>query len=195
MNRLWSRRQQPDPGNSQLGENELFARRKPIYIFCDGSTGAVERAAGSRAAPVANGGAAQLRLGSRCAAAAVARSADGAILAIEWQALSPVTNNEAEYAGLLLGIALARKLRSPATIFVLDSETVVCQMTGRCGVNSPGLKAWHTRACTAVRGLPHVRYQAIPRQYNRLADGAAAQAAVDWAALMLIIHREEDTNG
>ena len=145
----------------------MFAKRKQVYIFCDGSTG------------------------GRCAAAAIARSADGGILAVEWQVLSNVTNNEAEYAGLLLGIELARRLRAEETIFVLDSETVVCQMTGRCGVNSPELRVWHGRACAAVRGLRCVRYQAIPRGYNRLADGAAGQAAIPWEELMLIVNRQE----
>lgn len=170
MNRLWP------------------STRQQVYVFCDGSTGALERWGAGPAGSPAGDGATRQRAGSRCAAAAVARSADGAILAIEWQALPSITNNEAEYAGLLLGIAVARKLRPAATVFVLDSETVVCQMTGRCGVNSPGLKVWHARACSAVRGLPHVRYQAIPRQYNRLADGAAGQAAIAWEELMLVIN-------
>lgn len=160
---------------------------KQTYIFCDGSTGALERLRSERAGRVTDAGPNTRRTGARCAAAAVARSNSGAILAIEWQVLPNITNNEAEYAGLLLGIEIARKLRPQATVFVLDSETVVCQMTGRCGVNSPGLKVWHQRACTAVRGLPHVRYQAVPREYNRLADGAAGQAAIPWDEIVTAI--------
>lgn len=170
----------------------MFAKQKQIYVFCDGSTGAIERWDAHHATASTTPSAQRQRAaGSRCAAAAVARGEDGAILAIEWQALPAVTNNEAEYAGLLLGITMARKLRPPATVFVLDSETVVCQMTGRCAVNSPGLKAWHLRACTAVRELRSVRYQAIPRAYNRLADGAAGQAAITWEELMLLINRSQ----
>jgi probable phosphoglycerate mutase len=155
-----------------------------VYIFCDGSTGALDRLAADRGNAAGADASDRRRLNGRCAAAAAALSADGNILAIEWQVLPAVTNNEAEYAGLLLGIEIARRLRAHETVFVLDSETVVCQMTGRCGVNSPRLKSWHVRACAAVRGLSGVRYQAIPREYNRLADGAACQAAIAWDEIM-----------
>jgi ribonuclease HI len=170
----------------------MFTQRKQVYIFCDGSTGALERWNSGRAAPVGENGADRPRPGNRCAAAAVARSEDGSVLAIDWQVLPDVTNNEAEYAGLLIGIQLARQLRAHATVFVLDSATVVCQMTGRCGVNSPGLKIWHTRACMAVRGLPRVRYQTVPREYNRLADGAAGQAAIAWDELMRAVNGQKE---
>ena len=158
--------------------------RKPLYVFCDGSTGALDRTADSRPYHTSSAATGRRRPTVQCAAAAVARSGDGAILAIEWQVLPAVTNNEAEYAGLLLGIQIAHRLHAQATVFVLDSETVVGQMTGRCGVNSSRLKSWHIRACTAVRGLPCVRYQAVPREFNRLADGAAGQAAIAWEELM-----------
>ena len=67
-------------------------------------------------------------------------------------------------------------------------------MTGRCAVHSPGLKTWHLRACSAVRGLPSVRYQAIPREYNRLADGAAGQAAIAWEEIVSAINGEREAN-
>jgi probable phosphoglycerate mutase len=154
---------------------------KHIYVFCDGSTGALDAA----------GTVSRRKPAGHCAAAAVARDGAGKILAIEWQVLPPVTNNEAEYAGLLLGIELARRLRAEASIFILDSETVVCQMTGRCAVNSPRLRTWHTRACAAVRGLPGVHYRVIPRAYNRLADGAAGQAAIAWHDILHVISAEQ----
>ena len=170
----------------------MFAKNRLVYVFCDGSTGARERSYAPRSEGSADNRAARPGNGSCCAAAAVARSEDGGILAIEWQALPDVTNNEAEYAGLLLGIQIARRLRPQSTVFVLDSATVVCQMTGRCAVNSPGLKTWHLRACTAARGLPSVRYQAVPREYNRLADGAAGQAAIAWEELLLVINGQKE---
>lgn len=162
-----------------------------VYLFCDGSTGARYRNIGREAGTAAGAGEGECRrkLALQCAAAAIARSEAGGILAIDWQVLPEVTNNEAEYAGLLLGIQLARRLRALETVFVLDSETVVCQMTGRCGVNSTELRAWHTRACTAVRALPNVKYCAVPREYNRLADGAAGQAAIAWDELLACINR------
>jgi ribonuclease HI len=94
-----------------------------------------------------------------------------------------MTNNEAEYAGLLLGIGLAERLRADEAVFLLDSANVVGQMTGRCAVNSRSLHRWYWQACAAVRGLPAARFYAIPREWNRLADGLACQAGIPWTWL------------
>jgi ribonuclease HI len=146
---------------------------KRAWIFCDGSTGAP---------PEANaGGASRIPRGAQsCAAAAAALSDEGRIIGWEWQALPVMTNNEAEYAGLLLGIELARRLRAEEAVFLLDSEIVVGQMTGQFAVNSRTLHRWHWQACGAVRSLPAARFCAIPREWNRIADGLASQAGISW---------------
>jgi ribonuclease HI len=150
--------------------------KKRLWIFCDGSTGALEelRRDAAGAAPAS---------ALSCGAGAVALAADGAIVGWDWRPLPPLTNNEAEYAGLLLGIGLAQRLHADEAIFLLDSEIVVGQMTGRCAVNSRSLHRWHWQACMAARRLPAVRYVVIPRAWNRLADGLAAQAGISWAWL------------
>jgi ribonuclease HI len=101
-----------------------------------------------------------------------------------------MTNNEAEYAGLLLGIGLAHRLAAEEVVFLLDSEIVVGQMTGRFAVNSRSLHRWHWQACEALRALPHSRFCAIPREWNRLADGLACQAGISWSWLMRQVDRE-----
>lgn len=152
------------------------ARVQRVWCFCDGSTGALFEQRG--------GG-----MPLSCSAAAVARSEDGTVLDLMWEALSPVTNNEAEYAGLLLGLTLARRLQAREVICVLDSEVVVGQMQGRFAVNSPALRRWHWKACQEARGIPMVQYQLAPREWNRLADGLAAQAGMDWNMLLNALGR------
>ena len=144
-------------------------RPAQLYCFCDGSSGARPALPGLR--PV-------------CAAGAVARSADGRIVDWLWQELPAMTNNEAEYAGLLLGLQLACRHQAAQTVCILDSEVVVGQMQGRFSVNSPRLRAWHARAVAAARQLPAVAYHLVPREWNRLADGLAAQAALPWPRLL-----------
>lgn len=153
--------------------------QKRVWVFCDGSTGAMRtkeyHAATDGRSPMGRSPGA-----FTCGAAAVARADDGQILGWEWQDMPPMTNNDAEYAGLLLGLNLARRLRAREVIMVLDSEVVVGQMTGRFAVNSPALRRWHWRACEAVRDFPDVRFLAVPRELNRLADGLACQAGISW---------------
>lgn len=151
-----------------------------VWLFCDGSTGAMleSHAAGSRQ-----------RLNARmtCAAAAVARSEDGRILDLAWEELPNMTNNEAEYAGLLLGLKLAKRLHAQEAVCVLDSEVVVGQMEGRFAINSARLREWHWKACAAAREVPVVHYRLVPREWNRLADGLAGQASVPWNALQRVM--------
>lgn len=154
-----------------------------VWLFCDGSTGALEGSAGG--APPAGGAG----LAQSCAAAAVAYGAEGQILDWGWQPLPDLTNNEAEYAGLLLGLELAQRLGAQAAICVLDSEIVVGQMAGRFAVKSVRLRQWHERACAAVRQLAQVEFVQIPREWNRLADGLAGQAAIPWPALLAAIQQ------
>jgi len=126
-----------------------------------------------------------------CAAAAVARSQDGRILDLAWEALPNMTNNEAEYAGLIVGLKLAKRLKAQEAICVLDSEVVVGQMEGRFAINSARLREWHWRACAAAREVPVVRYRLAPREWNRLADGLAGQATLPWQALQRALEAVE----
>lgn len=181
-----------------------------VWVFCDGSTGTLYwqegQGAGGRGAGGKGQGARDREPGGggkglgrqaegaggrdggqrgdergRCTAAAVAWSATGEILEWAWQQLPLLTNNEAEYAGLLLGLTLAQKLRAQEAICLLDSEVVIGQMEGRFLVHSAALRTWHWQARAAERAVPTVRYCLIPREWNRLADGLAAQVSIPWA--------------
>jgi len=152
-------------------------KRSPscLWLFCDGSTGLADHYGQTGKDP--------LLAQASCAAAAVARQEDGALVDWAWQTLPGMTNNEAEYAGLLLGLQLAQRLEAREAICVLDSDVVVGQMEGRYAVHSPSLRPWHWRACAAARRIHRVAYRHIPREWNRLADGLATQAGIPWGAL------------
>ena len=112
-----------------------------------------------------------------CAGAgAVLIGDNGRILALANRLLPRMTNNEAEYAGLVLLLELAVPYKNALIEVRLDSEVVVYQMIGRFAVNSAALKVWHRRACLLTHSLPGLTFQHIGREENRLADALAAEA-------------------
>lgn len=161
----------------------MWRRDRPrIWVFCDGGTDTGGQETGKRASTDA--------AGAGCAA--VARAEDGAVVEWAWRALPAMTNNEAEYAGLLLGLELARRLRADEVVCLLDSATVVGQMNGRLGVNSPSLRQWHRRAWAARRRLGAVRICYVPREWNCVADALARQARLPWDELRRSVDTEDD---
>jgi len=107
---------------------------------------------------------------------AVLMDGRGRILVWGNRRLGPMTNNEAEYAGLVLALELAIPLRPRRLQVYLDSAVVVGQMNGDCQVRSQKLKPWHRRACHLAQRVAQVTYQHVPRQRNRLADALANEA-------------------
>ncbi|MFE9703397.1 bifunctional RNase H/acid phosphatase [Streptomyces sp. NPDC005930] len=90
--------------------------------------------------------------------------------------LGVVTNNVAEYRGLLAGLRAARELDPDATVHVrMDSKLVVEQMSGRWKIKHPDMKPLATEA---ARVFPpgRVTYEWIPRAENKHADRLANEA-------------------
>ena len=119
----------------------------------------------------------------RGAAGAVVMTEDSRILCLASRQLVPrrgrergVTNVEAEYAGLVLGMELAGRFRPRSVEIQCDCEVVVRQMRGEYGVKSPSIKPWHRRACELARGLGQIRYVHIRRSENQIANGLAGDA-------------------
>lgn len=113
----------------------------------------------------------------RAGAGVVVLDRRGYIARIVNRPLPPMTNNEAEYAGLLLSLEIAEALGAQFVDVRLDSEVVVFQMIGKAAVNSPALKTWHSQACLKVLRFQKVRFSHIPRELNALADALAGEAA------------------
>lgn len=108
--------------------------------------------------------------------AAVAQTPDGQFLGWQSQQLGCMTNNEAEYSALLLGMALAQRLNLQSITLVSDSEVVVRQMQGRSRVLSPRLKKLHQQACHIAGFFEQITFTHVLRSHNRLADALAANA-------------------
>ncbi|MGC0382303.1 bifunctional RNase H/acid phosphatase [Streptomyces sp. SAI-129] len=108
--------------------------------------------------------------------AVVLDAATGETLVEAAEYLGVVTNNVAEYRGLLAGLRAARELDPDATVHVrMDSKLVVEQMSGRWKIKHPDMKPLATEA---ARVFPpgRVTYEWIPRADNKHADRLANEA-------------------
>lgn len=133
-------------------------RAEYLSVYCDGGIGGSGRAAG---------------LG------VVIRDEQNEIIGLVKRSMPAMTNNEAEYAALILAMEVTRRF-SPRTLHVyMDSEVVVGQMQGRFAVNSPALRRWHNQACQLTRHYGEIIFHHIPREANRLADALANEALLE----------------
>ncbi|KAH9102538.1 hypothetical protein AeMF1_020898 [Aphanomyces euteiches] len=89
-----------------------------------------------------------------------------------------VTNNAAEYHGLLLALQLAREHAAQDVALHLDSELVVKQMQGAYRVKNVGLQPLYQQAKLACEGMS-VKFHAVPRKENSVADKLANEAIDD----------------
>lgn len=108
--------------------------------------------------------------------AVVLDAATGGTLAEAAEYLGVVTNNVAEYRGLLAGLRAAKELDPDAAVHVrMDSKLVVEQMSGRWKIKHPDMKPL---AAEAARVFPpgRVTYEWIPRASNKHADRLANEA-------------------
>ncbi|MGW7258524.1 bifunctional RNase H/acid phosphatase [Streptomyces sp. NPDC054834] len=108
--------------------------------------------------------------------AVVRDAATGETLGEAAEYLGVVTNNVAEYRGLLAGLRAAHALDPAARVHVrMDSKLVVEQMSGRWKIKHPDMKPL---AAEAARIFPagQVTYEWIPRERNKHADRLANEA-------------------
>jgi ribonuclease H / adenosylcobalamin/alpha-ribazole phosphatase len=101
----------------------------------------------------------------------------GQVLAEAWESLGTVTNNVAEYSGLVAGLRAAAELAPGADVEVrMDSKLVVEQMSGRWQIKDPNLRSLARTAQDQARRLGRVTYTWVPRARNADADRLANQA-------------------
>ena len=110
------------------------------------------------------------------AAAAVVSTPDGDVLDEAHELLGVVTNNVAEYRGLLLGLDRARALGADEVEVVNDSELVAKQVNGVYKVKHPDMKPLHAAATEALRQFARWRVRSVPRAQNAAADALVNQA-------------------
>ncbi|MGH3011867.1 MAG: reverse transcriptase-like protein [Gaiellaceae bacterium] len=110
------------------------------------------------------------------AAAYVLEAEDGAVLAAHGEAIGVATNNVAEYRALVAGLEQARDFGVDDLEVVADSELVVKQMRGQYKVKNAALKELSLRAANLARAIGSVRYTAVRREHNELADQLVNEA-------------------
>ncbi|MFH9677103.1 bifunctional RNase H/acid phosphatase [Streptomyces sp. NPDC017405] len=108
--------------------------------------------------------------------AVVLDAATGETLTEAAEYLGVVTNNVAEYRGLLAGLRAAHALDPSASVHVrMDSKLVVEQMSGRWKIKHPDMKPLAAEA-RSVFPPDRVTYEWIPREHNKHADRLANKA-------------------
>jgi ribonuclease HI len=95
---------------------------------------------------------------------------DGAVLAAHGEAIGTATNNVAEYRALIAGLEKALELDVDELDVMSDSELLVKQMRGEYRVKKPTLRELWDEAEQLERQLGSVRYTAVRREHNELAD-------------------------
>lgn len=100
----------------------------------------------------------------------------GAVLAERREFLGVVTNNVAEYSGLIAGLTAASDLGAGVVEVRMDSKLVVEQMSGRWKVKHPDMIPLAQRARELASGFDRVTYTWIPRAENSHADRLANEA-------------------
>jgi ribonuclease HI len=110
------------------------------------------------------------------AAAYVLEADDGTVLDARGDAIGVATNNVAEYRALVAGLAKAAELGVDDLEVVSDSELVVKQMTGAYRVKNAALVDLSLEAGRLARRIGRVRYTAVRRAENELADRLVNEA-------------------
>jgi len=90
--------------------------------------------------------------------------------------LGVTTNNQAEYQALKLGLEEARNMGIRELHVFMDSLLVVNQMLGRFKVKNRDLWPIHDSIKQLVTGFGHITFTHVPRELNKIADGAVNEA-------------------
>jgi ribonuclease HI len=110
------------------------------------------------------------------AAAYVLETDDGHVLAAHGEAIGVATNNVAEYRALVDGLAKAVEVGVDELEVISDSELLVKQMNGEYRVKNAALVELSLEAARLARELGRVRYRAVRRVENELADRLVNEA-------------------
>lgn len=107
------------------------------------------------------------------ACAVIIYDADGEELLRRSRALGVVTNNVAEYHGVLLALELAEQLAAKKLVLKLDSELAVRQLNGRYKVKNDTLKPLFRQAQARLARFEQVEVVHVPRTETKEADKLA----------------------
>ena len=106
----------------------------------------------------------------------VLEAEDGTVLAAHGETIGVATNNVAEYRALVEGLRKAVELHVDGLEVVSDSELVVHQMRGEWKIKNDALRALWKEAQDLAAQIGNVRYTAVRREHNELADRLVNEA-------------------
>ena len=106
----------------------------------------------------------------------VLEAEDGTVLTAEGRAIGVATNNVAEYRALVEGLRRAAELHVDELEVVSDSELLVHQMRGEWKIKNKALQELADEADWLARKVGRVRYTAVRREHNELADRLVNEA-------------------
>ena len=106
----------------------------------------------------------------------VLEAEDGTVLDARGEKIGVATNNVAEYRALIAGLEKAVELGVDELEVVSDSELLVKQMQGEYRVKNEALRELNDEANSLERKLGRVRYTAVRREHNELADKLVNEA-------------------
>ena len=101
---------------------------------------------------------------------------DGTVLAAHGEAIGVATNNVAEYRALIAGLERAVEVGVRELDVISDSELLVKQMKGEYRVKNEALRDLYVQASRLSRRIPRVRWNAVRREHNELADRLVNEA-------------------
>ncbi len=110
------------------------------------------------------------------AAGVVLRNEGGTPLLEAGYLLGTLTNNQAEYSALLIGVRAARQAGAKSLTIYSDSELMVKQLLGEYRVKAGGLKPLFEDVQHQLLGLAHWKIHHVLRDKNRRADELVNQA-------------------
>ena len=106
----------------------------------------------------------------------VLEAEDGTVLAAHGEAIGVATNNVAEYRALVEGLRRAVEVHVDELEVVSDSELLVHQMRGEWKIKKDTLRVLWEEAQDIAAGIGKVRYTAVRREHNELADRLVNEA-------------------
>jgi ribonuclease HI len=101
---------------------------------------------------------------------------DGTVLDARGERIGVATNNVAEYRALVEGMRAAARAGVDELEVVSDSELLVKQMRGEYRVKNAALRELSLEAARIGRSIGTVRYRAVRREHNELADRLVNEA-------------------
>ena len=106
----------------------------------------------------------------------VLETEDGTVLAAHGEAIGVATNNVAEYSALVEGLRKAVEVGVGELEVVSDSELLVHQMRGEWKIKNDALRMLWEEAQDLAASIGKVRYTAVRREHNELADRLVNEA-------------------